>query len=134
MPLSGTTGTDSTQRQEAVGIGVLEVGQASTATAVAGAATLNQGGGIVTSESITTAAGGFYTLTLTNALIDANTIVFVESWLGTSTTGVASAANSTPGAGSAVILIENVHASAAFNGTIKIGFFLVRKASTPSTF
>ena len=53
-------------------------GQCGTATASANAATLNNKCGVITSESLTTAAGSSYTLTLTNSTIAATDIVLVS--------------------------------------------------------
>jgi hypothetical protein len=36
----------------------------------------------------------------------------------------------TPGAGQVVIVVQNIHASAALNGTIKIGFQVVKMSAT----
>lgn len=44
-----------------------------TATATAGAATLNKAAGKVTTEALTTAAGANYTLTITNSTVAAAT-------------------------------------------------------------
>ena len=44
---------------------------------------------------------------------------------GTSTTGQATVAQVTPGAGSATIKIQNVSTSAALNGTLTISFLVV---------
>jgi hypothetical protein len=130
MTVGTTTGTQRTARKEAFAVGVLEVSMPSTGTAVAGAATLNQGAGFITSESLTTAAAATYSLTLTNSFIDANTMIFATSALGTSTTGTPEATTTIDGAGTATINVQNIGA-AAFNGTIVIGFFLVRKAGAP---
>lgn len=93
-----------------------------TATATAGAATLNKVSGKITSESLTTAAGADYTLTLTNSLIAADSLVFVSVENGSNTTEGLSVQRVTPGSSSAVILVRNTHASAAWNGTIKLSF------------
>ena len=50
-------------------LGITGDGNALTATATSGAATLNEPVGAITSESLTTAAGSDYALTLTNNLI-----------------------------------------------------------------
>ena len=96
------------------------------ATATAGAATLHKNSGVITSESLTTAAAAEYVLTLTNAEAKVGDHFIVTAGLGTSTTGVPGATSATcTTAGTVVINITNVHASAAFNGTIKIGFIRV---------
>lgn len=99
-----------------------------TATATAGAATLNAGRGKVTSEALTTAAGAAYTLTLTNSRVAAGDIVLVSVANGTNTQGVVVVGLVAPAAGSVVITIRNEHASQALNGTLVISF-VVLKAS-----
>jgi hypothetical protein len=98
-----------------------------TATASGGAATLAKDSGKITSESLTTAAGATYTLTLTNSSIAAADMVFASVAYGTATAGTPTVTRVTPGANSVVIVIQNIHASAALNGTIVISF-LVAKA------
>lgn len=93
-----------------------------TATATAGAATLNKGSGIVTSEALTTAAGATYTLTITNSTIVASDLVFASVQLGTATTGTPVVTTATAGNGTLTVVVQNIHASAALNGTIKISF------------
>lgn len=97
-----------------------------TAAATTGAATLNKMSGVITSEALSTAAGATYTLTLTNSNVAAADIVFADVYLGTATTGMPSVTTVTPGAGSAVIIVQNLHASAPINGTIKIPFFILK--------
>ena len=58
-----------------------------TATSTAGAATINAQTGLITTEALTTAAGATYTMTLTNAYISVNSLVFVTLGKGTATTG-----------------------------------------------
>lgn len=96
-----------------------------TATASAGAATLNKSSGVITSEAITTAAGAVYTLTLTNSKVSATSNVFANVNLGAGTGGTPAIASITPASGSVVIKVQNIHASAAFNAAIKIGFMVV---------
>ena len=96
------------------------------ATATAGAATLNANSGVITTESLTTAAAGEYVLTLTNAFARAGDHFIVTVGLGTSTAGVPGVTSATCTTnGTVVINITNVHASNAFNGTLKIGFIRV---------
>lgn len=97
-----------------------------TATATAGAATLNRMVGQVTSESLTTAAGATYTLTLTNSYTLASDMVFASVQLGSSTTGMPVVTTVTPSAGQLVIVVQNIHATAALNGTIKISYTTFR--------
>ena len=99
-----------------------------TATASAGAATLNKMSGVITSESLTTAAGADYTLTLTDSDIAAGDTVVASVGNGSNTGGVPNLASITPGAGSAVIVIQNIHATVALNGTLKIAFAIIKAA------
>jgi hypothetical protein len=96
-----------------------------TATAVAGAATLNKSSGVVTSEALTTAAGADYTLTLTNSTIAAADVVLASVQL-TSAGGTPTIASVTPAAGSVVIVVQNIHASAAFAAAIKVAFAVLK--------
>jgi hypothetical protein len=94
-----------------------------TATATAGAATITNRFGKVTSESLTTAQNAFYTLTLTNTTIRASDIVFASVANGTNTQGTPMIVRVTPAANSLVIVLQNAHASAeAFNGTLVVSF------------
>lgn len=102
---------------------------AGTASATAGAATLSKQAGVITSEALTTAAGAAYTLTLTNTLIAATSIVLASFQNGTNTQGTLVLGLVTPGAGSATIVVRNTHATEALNGTIKISFLVLNPAA-----
>lgn len=91
-----------------------------TATAVAGAATLNNRFGKITTAALTTAAAAEYTLTLTNSAISAEDIVMVSVAYGTATAGNPVVTRITPAAGSVVIIVQNIHATVALNGTLVI--------------
>jgi hypothetical protein len=93
-----------------------------TATAVAGAATLNKTAGVVTSESLTTAVGAIYTLTLTDTAIASTDQVMATVQPGTSTTGTPSITTVDPAAGQLVIKVKNIDSTNAFNGTLLISF------------
>jgi len=93
-----------------------------TATATTGAATLANRFGKVTSEALTTAAGAEYTLTVTNTAMSAEDIVTASVAYGTATAGSPVVTRVTPADGSVVIIVQNVHASAALDGTIVISF------------
>lgn len=100
----------------------VDPGDQGTATSTAGAATINHNGGVITTESLTTAAGATYTMTVTDSAIMAGDVVVASVQYGTSTTGVPAVATITVTNGQVVILIQNIHASAALNGTIKIAY------------
>lgn len=93
-----------------------------SASATAGAATLHAQQGVITSESLTTAAGSSYTLTLTNVQVKTTSTVIASVSLGGATTGTPQITKITPGSGSATIVVLNSAAAAAFNGTILISF------------
>lgn len=97
-----------------------------TATATAGAATLSKNAGVVTTEALSTAAAAVYTLTVTNTAVAAADQVYVSINNGTNSTGSPQVQTVAPGAGSVVIAIRNAHASAAFNGTLKVSFLVVK--------
>lgn len=123
-----TTGTNSLHKEELVHVGGLRVDTGTkTATATAGAATLNKRAGKITSEALTTAQNAIYTLTLTNSDIAAADMVFASVTDGTNTQGTPMIGLVTPAAGSVVIEVINKHASAeAFNGTVVVSFLVVK--------
>lgn len=96
------------------------------ATATSGVAALNKSSGKVTSEALVTAAGAAYTLTITNSQVAAVDIVLASVAYGTSTTGTPVIGRVTPGAGSVVITVRNVDASAALNGTVVVSFAVLK--------
>jgi hypothetical protein len=97
-----------------------------TASATAGAATLNKNAGVITSEALTTAAGATYTLTLTNSTIAAADQVFASVCYGSATAGEPCVTRVKPGSGSATIVVQNIHAADALDGTIKIAFVVFK--------
>lgn len=121
--VNGTTSIDSSNNLSVTKV-TLDSGT-KTATATAGAATLNKNAGKVTSEAITTAAGSDYVLTLTNSTIAATSIVLPSVGNGTNTTEGLAVNRVQPASGSCVIRIRNTHASSALNGTIVISFTVI---------
>lgn len=95
-------------------------------TAVAGAATLNKLSGKITSEALTTAGLAAYTLTLTDVKIAATDQILVSVANGTNTQGTLGVGAVTAGAGSATIVINNLHATQALNGTLVITFVVFK--------
>jgi len=95
-----------------------------TASATAGAATLHQPSGVITSEALTTAAdsAATYTLTITNSQVIATDIVQVTLGSGTNTAGTPVLVSAVAAAGSIVCKVMNVHPSAALNGTLTFAF------------
>lgn len=126
----GTTGTNKTYQNSGFRTGVL-IQKNNTATASAGAATLNAAGsGIITSESLTTLAGSDYTLTLTNSMVAAADIVLATVQNGTNTGGAVFVRSVTPAAGSVVIVVRNGQSTVdtALLGTLKIGFLVIKQS------
>lgn len=96
-----------------------------TATATAGAATLNTLNGSVTTEALTTAAAATYTLTLTDSQIVAGNQVIASLSNGTNTTAGAYITTITTTVGQTVIVVKNGHATAVLNGTLVITFQVI---------
>jgi hypothetical protein len=115
-----------TSTNHIVGVGGTINADSGTVTETGGAATLSKMAGVVTSEALTTAAAASYTLTLTNTVVAATDLVFVSVQNGTNTQGIPLVSTVTPGSESVVIVINNQHATDAFNGTIKISFLVVK--------
>lgn len=101
-----------------------------TATSAAGAVTVAALAGKITTEALTTAALAAYTLTITNSMVDANDMVLVSIANGSNTAGIPIPARALAGAGSITIVIENQHATNAFNGTLVVTFVVLR--TTPN--
>jgi hypothetical protein len=93
-----------------------------TASATAGAATLASQCGVITSESLSTAAGATYTLALTNTRVTTGTVAAVNLYNGTNTGGTLSIVSIAPTANTLTVIVKNTHATTAFNGTIKFSF------------
>lgn len=112
---------------EGVGfVGGLGVADAGTVTGSSGAATLNRLAGIITTESLTTAAGATFTETLANAQVAATDIILAS--VTTSGNGTPVISKITPTAGQIVFVVQNIHASAAFNAAIKIAYVVVKQS------
>lgn len=91
-----------------------------TATGTSNASTLANKCGTITTESATTAAGATFTETITNTVVAASDICFAS--VATTGTGTPAVTRVTPAAGSLVIILQNIHASAAFNAVLLITF------------
>jgi hypothetical protein len=92
-----------------------------TASATAGAATLNTRAGLITSDALTTAAGATYTLTVTDSACTTTSVIDCYVHSGSNTTVGAYISSVTPAAGSFVIVVTN-GGTAALNGTLLIAF------------
>ena len=120
-----SSGSNESLQLSPKGTGIVLVGETAAVAATGGAATSNTQRGVVTSESITTAAGADYTLTLTNSKVTATSVIQATADNGTNTTEGLAINRVTPGSGSAVIKVRNTHASAALNGTIKVSYIIL---------
>ena len=130
----GTSGTEKRLQQSGERTGVL-IQLNNTGTASGGAVTLNAAGsGIITTEALSSAAGSPYTLTLTNNMVAAADLVFATVQNGTNTGGDPYLKTVTPGAGSVVIVVGNTTevVSTALNGTLKIGFLIIKQSALGS--
>lgn len=109
------------------GEAVIEV-ETGAVTLSTNAGTLSKMAGKITSEALTTAAGAAETFTITNTLVEATDIIIVTRNGGTSDEGTPEFTVN-PGAGSFTIVLENRHASAAFDGTFIFGFLVIKQAA-----
>jgi hypothetical protein len=100
-------------------------GNCGTATGTSNASTLANKCGLITTESASTAAAGSFTETITDTVVAATDVCLAS--VQTGGTGSPVVMKVTPAAGSLVILISNVHATAAFNNTLGISFFCIKK-------
>lgn len=91
-----------------------------TATGTSNASTLANKCGIITTESASTAAAGTFTETITDTVVAATDVCMAT--VTTTGTGTPVITRVTPAAGSLVIIVGNVHASAAFNAVLLIAF------------
>lgn len=100
-----------------------------TGTESSNAVTINNISGVITTSSLSTAAGGTYSITLTNSTISAGSEIIVNqnSYSGTiGTNGLPITVNAdVTGANTAVITIVNAHSSNALSGTLDIYFLIV---------
>lgn len=93
-----------------------------TATGASGAVTLNANAGTVTTEALTTAAGASQSYVITDSRVLATSAVLVSVANGTNSAGAPNLTTVTPANGSFTLVVQNIHASAALNGTLKINF------------
>lgn len=99
----------------------------SSGTGATGTVTLNKLSGVITTPSLTTAAGATHTLTVTDSAIEAGDLVFAS--VGTAGTGTPAVASVVVSAGQVIIVVQNIHASAAFNNTLVLNFLVIKGAA-----
>jgi hypothetical protein len=93
-----------------------------TGTGATSTATLANRFGKLTTAALTTAAGATHVITVTNSAVKAADLAFASVKYGSASTGSPVVTAVTPGASSLVIEIQNVHASAAVNGTLIVDY------------
>lgn len=123
---AGTVVLSHTATTAVMSANAVNAGVGGTDSIVFSGATLNKSAGVITTEALTTAAAASYTLTVADSSIAATDQVFASVAYGTSTTGTPAVTRVTPGAGTLAIVIQNVHASVALNGTLKISFGVLK--------
>ena len=90
-------------------------------TEASNAVTASGNAGVITTSSLTTAAGATYSITWTNTKITATSVIALTIQGGTNT--VQSVVfTCVPGSGSATLVINNIGPTSALNGTILIGY------------
>ena len=94
-----------------------------TAVESGGAVTLNYSSGIITTSSLTTAAGSTYSITITDPHITATSNIMIQAVLGTATTGIPYILSNVPTSGSTTVSIVNI-GSASLNGTVLLQLFI----------
>jgi len=129
--VAGTTGRDSSAAARSSVVGALETG-VSTATASSNAATCNGMAGVVTTDSITTAAAATYSLTVTNNQVTVGDVVQASVMNGSNTTGTPTIATVSETAGAFTAVVQNIHSATAFGGTLKVKFIVVKNIAAPA--
>lgn len=129
--VAGTRGTDSTHQKDAfiVGVEMAPISSGiSSGTSGASSLTLNAGQGIVTTPTLTVAAGSVHTLTVTNSVVTVGDIVWAQVGNGTNTLGQPSLASINAAAGAFTAVVQNIHGSSAFAGTLNVAFQVLKNA------
>lgn len=103
-----------------IGSGQIVLVKASGAEA-ANAVTASGNAGVITTSALTAAAGATYSITWTNTLITATSVIGLTIQGGTNTV-FSIQFSCVPGAGSATLVIRNIGPTDALNGTILIGY------------
>jgi hypothetical protein len=123
----GGTGADANPNLSvaAKGTGIVLLGQAICTVAGATPQTCNGQRGIVTTNSLATAAATDATYVINNASVTASSLVVVTDvgYSGTLVTnGYPVLMSAVPGAGTITLHITNLHGANALSGTVKLGF------------
>lgn len=121
------TGEVSREQQSVFNVARLKVGFG-TGTCSSNAVTINTASGLITTESLSTAAGSTQAITLTSNKIQTGDIVMAMVDPGSSA-GTPTVVNTAVSASTAVFLVKNVHATNALNAAIKIMFVVLTKGN-----
>lgn len=120
-----TADTLTVTNQVVFGAGATLDADSGTVTLSSNAGTLSKMAGVITTESLTTAAGASQALTITNTLVASTDLILLSRGGGSNSAG-SPLMRVVPGTGSFVVTLDNVHASAAFNGTFKIAYLVLK--------
>lgn len=99
-----------------------------TVTLVANAGTVNKTQAVVTTESLTTAAGASQALVVTNNKVSVGDILLVTINGGTNTAGAVEI-KAVATANTATITLTNRHATVAFNGTFVLALVVIKNGN-----
>lgn len=121
------TGTWSEKQDEQVAMGQLQMGMGSSTGTLT--PTINTGAGIITTTSLSTAAGATQAVTLTNSRVAAGDMVQCTVDPGTST-GTPTCANAKVTAGTVVFTIQNIHSATALNNTVNVMWMINKAGNT----
>jgi hypothetical protein len=89
-----------------------------------GVASFDTDSAIVTTASLSTAAGASASFTIGSPSITPSSIIQTSLANGTNSAGLPAIETATPGNATVTIVIFNDHATNAFNGTLKIGIIV----------
>jgi len=97
----------------------------------ADAVAMNADAAIITTKSLTTAAGATYSFTINCSLLDDGTIPIVVVGNGSNSAGspalsTVTVAGTQIGPGSLTVVIQNIHSANALNGTLTLFVLLVK--------
>lgn len=95
-----------------------------TGSGTSSSATLNTMAGVVTTPSMSSAAGATHVVTVSNSLVATTDIILAS--LTSASAGTPILQYITPGTGSFTITILNAHASVAFNNTAKAAYLVIK--------
>ena len=87
--------------------------------------TINKQSGIVTTDTLLTAAGEPYTLIIQNSLVSTTSKVLMTMNGDNTSSGIAMFINAVPLTGVIYVVIRNIHASDALNSWVKLSFLVV---------